>query len=356
MTGIFTNWCYKELIKTIFFCLAAFYLLYVLIDYSSRISSYQAIRFQWWMLFEYYGLIFIRRLEVLFPFALLIATASTLQTVWQLHGWIPLLQGGRSLKKLLTPFYVVGVISTLFLWYNEQSLIPLAMKRLNHIESLYFHKGEGISELNTRSSIRLKEGGALFFDSFDAQKQALVDVWYLPRWNEIWHIEKLDISKERPVGEKVDAFTVGTHLIQEQDFREKVTFDKMHVTWEHLLEASVDPLNLSISDLIGQQFDEVVSPQEKNEGFATLLKKLLFPTLACLAVLGIIPYFVTFERDPPFFLFYLAAILAYLGFYLLISSLYLISAAHVFSPLLALLIPFSALWGLLLRKQQSGPV
>jgi Predicted permeases len=346
---IFSKWCFKELAKTLFFCLAAFYLLYVLIDYSSRISNYHSIRFEWLMLFEYYGLIFIRRLEVLLPFALLIATASTLQSIWQLHGWVFLLLGGRSLNYLLRPFYLAAAVSCVFLIYNEQSLIPWAMKRLNHIESLYFHKGEGISELNTRSSLRLKEGGVLFFDTFDAKKQALFDVWYLPHWNEIFHIERLDISKAMPVGFQVDH-------IQENSYVDHVAFNEMHVTWQDLLEATLDPLNLSITDLVSHLFNRVLSPQERCECLATLLKKLLFPTLALFAVFFIIPPFVTFKRDVPFFFYYLVAILAYLGFYLLISALYTTAAANVFSPLLALLLPFSALLGIILWKQKRGSI
>lgn len=340
---IFNRWCLRELVKTICISLSAFYLLYVLIDYSSRISNHHAIRFEWLTLFEYYGLIFIRRLEVLLPFALLIATASTLQTIWQLHGWIPLLQGGRPLTTLLRPFYAVAILSTVFLLYSEEALIPFAMKRLNHIESLYFHKGEGISELNTRASIRLKEGGVLFFGSFDAKEQTLYDVWYLPHWNELVHIEQLDISHSKPVGYLVDAFTLDHNGIEEKKFADKELFDQMHVTWRDLLKSSIDPLNLSISELFYNQFEEVLSPPERNEYLATLLKKLLFPFLAFLAVLSIPPFFVSFQRDIPFLLYYLAAVLGYVGFYLFISSLYVVSSANVLSPWIALPLPMGAL-------------
>lgn len=353
MIGVFNRWCFREVLKTLFFCLAAFYLLYVLIDYSSRISNHHTLRFEWWTLFEYYGLLFIRRLEVLLPFALLIATASTLQSIWQLHGWGFLMLGGRPLKKLLRPFYAMALATCLFLIYNEEALIPWAMKRLNHIESLYFHKGEGVSELNTRSLLRLKEGGVLFFDAFDAKRQELFDVWYLPRWNELYHIEKLDISKAMPMGYQVDAFEVERGLVHENSYLDEAPFNEMHVTWQDLLESALDPLNLSITELTQHLSERILSPQERCEFLATLLKKLLFPTLALFVVWMILPYFVTFKRDVPFILYYLVAILIYLGFYLLISSLYTVAAANVFSPLLALLLPFGAVLCVTLWKRFS---
>lgn len=356
MIGVFNKWCYKEIIKAMFFCLASFYLLYILIDYSSRISSYQAIRFEWMMLAEYYGLIFIRRLDVLLPFALLIATASTLQTIWQLHGWVPLLLGGKSIRRLMFPFYTVAVLASIFLLYNEQTLIPLAMKRLNHLESLYFHKGEGISELNTRSILRLKDGQVLFFDAFDAKSETLFDVWYLPTWNEIWHMEKLDISQKVPLGTTIDHFEKEELSITNKGFFETKDFEGMHVGWQDLLESAIDPLNLSISDLFLHLKNDYLSPQERAEFTATFLKKILYPMLAILAVLAIVPYFVTFKREASFFLYYLGAVLAFIGFYLLVSSLYVIAAANVFSPYLALVLPFSALLGFTLWKQKRGSV
>src|SRR5262245_5420866 len=70
----------KETLKVLILFIVCFYGLYVLIDFSSHATSYHHhhIRFRLSELTSYYLSDFVKRLDVLLPFALLISTIKTL--------------------------------------------------------------------------------------------------------------------------------------------------------------------------------------------------------------------------------------------------------------------------------------
>ena len=64
----------KQTLKTFFLFICCFYSLYVLIDYATHLHHFHHSKtaFQWQVVFFYYLFDFIKLLEVLIPFALLI--------------------------------------------------------------------------------------------------------------------------------------------------------------------------------------------------------------------------------------------------------------------------------------------
>lgn len=340
---IFNRYVLKSIGGVVFLFLACIYFLYILIDYSSRVSAFSLLRFNLPQLSIYYGVLFIRSLEVLLPFALLLGVLRTLQSIHKQNGWVALLTSGFSLKRLLLPFLFCGLLATGILFINEQHFLPYALKKLNYLESLYLHKGEGVGEINERVSVKLRDGSRLFFESIDAKRYSLHDVWHLTGWDEVWHAERLDVSKDMPVAHFVDFFQRSdTGEFIHKEYSAVKSFPDMDFVFDDLMEMVSAPATQSITDLV-HLAQENRGLAEQREVLSALLSKLFLPWLALLAVIGPIPFSITFTRKSPFFLVYFVSIFGLLSFYLLIKAAIIVANASVVSPFIAIGIPFLAM-------------
>jgi lipopolysaccharide export system permease protein len=230
-------------------------------------------------------------------------------------------------------------MATVILFINEQHFLPYALKKLNYLESIYLHKGEGVGEINERVSVKLKDGSRLFFESIDAKEMELFDVWYVPNWQMVWHLERLNVADDVPKGYFVDHF-------HRDDTGEFVHIESMptHVfemdfVFDDLMEMVSAPATQSITELM-KMAGEKRGVSEQQEVVSALLSKLFLPWLALLAAVAPIPFSITFSRKSPFFLIYFFSIFGLLAFYLLIKAAIIIANASVVAPFVAIGIPF----------------
>jgi lipopolysaccharide export system permease protein len=345
--GIWDRLLFRRLLGTILLFLISFFFIYVLIDFASRVSGMEGMRKSPQLLVRYYGAVFIKRLELLLPFALLLGTIRTLQILYRERGFVSALMTGTRLKRLLFPFYMIGFFSLLLLWSNEEWIVPRALKEINWIESLYFKQG-GIGEIHGKIVVQTEEGGRLFFLNIEPYERTLQEVYYLPSWNKFFHMEFLDLKEKVPIGHFVDTF----ERKEEGDWslikRENILpIEQLKVVWDDLFGLVSQPNQFPLSTLIKKvQYPEKSSPMEKEEIATTLTKKILFPALPWLAILAVIPFGISFSRAVSFFSLYSMALFLFFSTYLSLSAL-LIPA----SPLLVV-IPFSLLV-LIIKKKHT---
>ena len=78
LTTIWERYFLKELFKVFFLFLFCFYGIYVLVDYATHSHSFHNYHFSFLNIAIYYAYEFIMRMDVLIPFAILLATIKTL--------------------------------------------------------------------------------------------------------------------------------------------------------------------------------------------------------------------------------------------------------------------------------------
>ncbi len=340
---IFNRYIFRSIFSVVFLFLGCIYFLYILIDYSSRVSAQALLRFDLSTLSFYYLALFIRSFEVLFPFSLLLGVLKTLQMIQRQNGWIAMLSSGAPLRRLLLPFAVAGLAGTALLYLNEQLLLPRALRELNYVENVYFHKGEGVGDTNDRVSVRLSKGSRLYFYSIDPINKELGDVWYLPVWGEIWHMEKFNVGSK--MGTHVDHFlqTKDVPFAHQNSFLEH-DFESIDFQWSDLMEMVSSPSSYSITGLVHKlAYETEMGAAERQETRVALLAKLLMPWLAFLVCIAPLSYGITFSRQSLFFWIYLVAIFSLLAFYLVMKSSIILASASILSPFLAIGIPFLAI-------------
>jgi len=123
---IITRHLLSEFLQHLFYCLAAFCMIFLLYDLFDHIGAFISSDVSWRKILYYYGSLLVTSLEFLAPASLLLAT---LYTLWQLtrNSEITAMRAsGISLYRIMQPFVVVGLIFTAITGGVKEFITPKA--------------------------------------------------------------------------------------------------------------------------------------------------------------------------------------------------------------------------------------
>lgn len=340
---IWERYFLKQLLTIFILFIVCFYGLYILIDYSNRGNVYRAFHFSFADLIWYYSYLFLQRLDILLPFAFLIATIRTLCQLNMRNELIALMASGIKLKRLLRPFLFFAFFLTAILYLNNQFFLPHAWKNLRQLEDSRFEEKE-IHEQNEKVHyVLLKDESTLLFHSYDSAREILHDVYWIRSMDDIYAIKRFFPYQEEPKGESVNHFTRNktgklllkeswnTHLFPEINFNQKA-----------LVESLVLPQEQSLVDL-GKKLP--INKQEFSDRDAQILTsfyyKLAMPWLCVLVFIGPAPYCLKFTRQLYVFMIYLCSMFGTVAFYLVLNTAMVMGENQVIPPILAIGVPFA---------------
>lgn len=341
---IWQRYFIKEVLKTALLFLACFYGLYVLIDYASHASSFHrgASAFSWQILGFYYLLEFVRHLEILLPFALVLATIKTLTGLNTHHELVALMASGVKLKTLLRPFILLAVAAAALLYLNTEVLVPHAMRQLKVLND-----ARALTKERNRTSrvqhLVLEDGSTVLYQSYDSSQQYFFDAYWIRSLNEIYRIKFLYPYTKVPSGHFVDVLTrqKNGNLTVTTSHSERA-FPGMKFNKQTLFESMTLPEELSYSDL----WSKIPSIEEiKSEKQAQMLTsfyfKLAMPWLSFLAVIAAAPFCVRFSRTQPLFYIYALSIFGLVAFQIVMDSAMILGERQVLPPHWAIWAPFA---------------
>lgn len=340
---------FKETLKTFFLFIFCFYFVYVLIDYATNLHSFHSstTKFQWTTLFFYYFFDFIKLLEVLIPFSLLISTIKTITNLNVHNELIALLASGVKLKRLLRPFILIALFFTALLYFNTEILLPLSLKELKSFDlekSVAKAKNAGTKPV---LHLMLEDGSTLLFQEFDTEQKRFNDAYWIRSIDEIYRIkylypEKLHLKKLLPEGEFVDHLTrdANGNLTSKGSFKSK-NFPEMHFNKQTLFESMTTAEEQSVLDLHAKipSFTEIKS-EKQAQLLTSFYYKLAMPWLCLLAVIAPIPFCVRFTRHLPLFMIYAGSIFGLVAFYIIMNASLVLGERQVLSPAVAIGTPF----------------
>jgi len=345
MIKIWERYFLKETLKTFFLFIFCFYGLFVLVDYASHAASFHrgSTSFQWKVIGFYYLLEFIKRLEVLAPFALLLATVKTLTTLNVHNELIALMASGVKLKRLMRPFLLVGLFFTVLLYLNTELLLPHVLKQIKHMDnarSLTKHKNRNQPSVG---HLVLEDGSTLLFQNYDSSKENFFDAYWIKSVDSIYRIKFLFPNKELPYGKFVD------HLKRDRSGELKLEnshvkkgFPEIKFNKQTLFETITSPEEQSYSELWAKT-PSMTNPQSEKQSqlVATYFYKLAMPWLCLLAVVGPMPYCIRFTRHLPLFSIYACSIFGLVAFYIIMDAALVLGERQALSPALAIWPVFS---------------
>lgn len=341
---IWQRYFLKQHLSAFFLFIFCFYGLYVLIDYATHAHYFHqsSTDLQWKAVFSYYLFDFVKILEVLIPFSLLIATIKTVTSLSVHNELVALLTNGIKLKKLLRPFLFVGLFFTLFLALNTQIFLPEALKELkafNHQKAV-----AKVKKLGTKPilNISLEDGTTLIFQDYDAIEERFFDAYWIKSIDNIYRIKFLYPKEKKPKGTFVTHFTRSSTgaLESKASYSEKI-FSDMHFNKQTLFEWVTTAEEQSYASLLNKipSLNEIKS-EKQAQLVTSFYYKLAMPWLALLAVIGPIPFCVRFTRNLSLFMIYAWSIFALVAFNIIMHSAQVLGERQVLFPAFAIGIPF----------------
>lgn len=328
------------------FCILffGFFALYVLLDYSSHTGTFHKnqIHFQWQELVSFYLCEFVNRLDVLLPFAILVATIKTLCQLNANHELVALLSGGVNMRTLLRPFFGLGLIFTAVMYLNTQFFVPIATTNLKSVSE----EGRKLKKKKLHEPmvehLALADDTKLVYQNFDQERQRFYDAYWVKSYDEIYRIKYLYPYSSVPRGEYIEYLKrdeTGS-LMREATYAAR-DFSEMRFNKKKLIETTTLPEQLSLTSLwekittaAGERTDKQV------QLLTTFYVRLAMPWLCLLAVIGPAPFCVNFSRTLPVFLIYAVAAFIFIAFYLVIESAEVMAKRQVFSPFAGIAAPF----------------
>lgn len=350
--AIWKRYILKHFLKMFCLFLCCFYGLFVIIDYSTHTNSFtSSSSIEWSHLIVYYLFVFASRSDILIPLAILIASIYTTYTLNSRMELIALRASGFSLFTLMRPFILCGLLGTLFMFANEEFILPHALPYLKKIESQTKHQRKNQHRSVSVNSLVLEDGSLFFYQSYDDQEKRFFDTYWIESIDSVYRMKYLmphTQESNTPIGYFVDHLTRNTlgELEQEKEHRElplpQIKFGK-----EKLQSTLIDPDCLSISDLCHQvkqlNFNEM--NDKESHMITSLYSKCTIPWLSLFAALAPAPFCARFSRQHPFFLIILCSLFGLIAFYLFLDAAAVISRRQLVSPAIAIAGSFLAISG-----------
>jgi lipopolysaccharide export system permease protein len=322
----------------------------VLIDFTSHAThfhhTHQAIH--WPEVGLYYLSDFAKRMEVLIPFALLLATIKVLCSLNIHHELVALMASGIPLKLLLRPFLLLALICIILLYANTEWLVPRAMNALKTIEETHQRQRRQALKLPTVQHLVLEDESTLIFQHYETSRLLFFNAYWIKSIDDVMHLETLDPYAEVPTGYGVDRFVrLPSGQLEHREFHAALPLTAMRFNKERLMETLTPPEELPFAALWKKHPASFDAASEKEAKVMTVLYyKLALPWLSLLAVIAPAPFCLRFTRQLPIFFIYACSIFGLVAFYLLIDASMLLGKRQLLPPLVAIGGPFLLGFGL----------
>jgi lipopolysaccharide export system permease protein len=326
-TKIWERHFLSEFTKSLFTFLAGFYALYVLIDYANHTSNFHRhnVQFDWQKFVVYYLCDFVRQLEVLLPFALLIASIRTLCNLNVHNELIALMSGGTSIKTLMQPFIMIGLLCTALMYINAEWILPKALEELKYVNESRAKTHNKYNHETLVQTISLEDGSTFIFSNYDAAKKMFYDTYWIRNIDDVYRIKYLYTNMETdeiPQGRFVEHLTRTTkgELTKTESFN-LLDFPDVHFNQKTLFETISSPEEESLTALSKKLPANKTWLSEKEAQIQTAFyRKLVLPWFCLLAIIGPAPFCLRSTRQLPVFFIYAGSIFGMVAFYLLLSA------------------------------------
>lgn len=340
---IWKRYIVKETLKVFFLFLACFFFLYAMIDYSLHMQDFVSDkRIHFSHILAYYSFQFIKRADLLVPLALLVATMKVLFAMNQKGELIALQSSGLARKKIARPFFILALFCALFNLLSSEFFLPSSLNQLDHFRQKHFRHSRSGNRKTPIHVLPLKDRSKIIYQIEDKEKKLYLDVFWVRSANEIWRMHSMTNDPENPVGYFVD------HMKRDQqgNFEKVKSFETYRFDqfrWQvNVNHKGYSPIeNRSLRELMRLLLRKDKTPAyEYSQALTYFLFKLTMPFLSLLAVTAVLPFCIRHSRNLPIFLSYAIALFSFVAFFALMDAAVILGENLIYSPYLAILLPF----------------
>lgn len=347
LTTIWERYILKKIFVMFSLCLFGFYALYVLINYSSHSSSFHHYHLSFRDIISYYLYNFITQVDILVPFAFLIACTHTLCSLNAHNELTALLMAGVTKKRVLAPFFFCALVLILFLYASAEFASPLAAQHYRQYEQLRASSKHSKRNHPYIQQIALADGSSVIFQNYNSLTKSFEDAYWIKSIDDIYRIGVLEPTNTAAIGTDIEHLKRDDagNLVVAEKFTTKVLPDLVF-NKKSLQETVTDPDGFALSALHEKgSGSEALNSEKDARLLTTYYRKLALPLACFLALLIPIPLCMQFTRVLPTFLIYATGILVLVAFFLVMNAASHLGERQVVSPALAIWVPCLAFLG-----------
>lgn len=356
LKSIWERYLFSELLKVFILFLSCFFFLYALIDYSLHVQDFIVDKqIQIKHVTTYYIFQFIKRSSLLLPLALLVATLKVLLTMNARGELVALGSCGISRRKILRPFFLLGVLCTLFNLASNEFFLPSSLNHLDNFREKHFKHSRRGNRKEPVHVLPLKDRSKIIYQTEDKEKKLYLDVFWIRSSDEIWRINSLSTDPQNPVGHFVDKLERNSlgNFEKIESFK-SYRFDKFRWQPDPTGKGHIPLENRSLSELtrLMVQKDRTTA-YEYPQALTHLLFKAASSFLSLLVIAAGAPFCLRHSRNLPLFSIYAIALFGFIAFFAMMDAAVIMGENQVVSPFIAILAPLAlcgAAFGLHYRK------
>jgi len=346
MKKIWQRYLLRQIGTTFLFILICLFVVFILLDFSIH-----GVRFlkrgatDGIDIFIYYFRLFAMHLELFLPLTFLLTTLKVLFDLNHHFELVALQMAGLSRKTLLRPFFLFAALLSLVCYINSQWFAPDAILSAQTFKTLH-SKTKKRAPRSPLQSIALPDDSELVYQSFDAEKQELFDVFWVRSSEDIWHMKFLRIDISPPQGHFID------HLIRKERLEKSESFDarpfpELPMNPDTKPKAFIPFESRSLTTLL---HEAIYASSNKASVRTHLQYKLALPLLSLLGLLAIAPLTMRFSRDRPTLLIVALSLFGFLALKTLFDSLLILGENQVLPSWVAMWLPLLALFAYSIKR------
>ena len=340
----------KKFLKLFLFSLLNCFLLYSLVEYSMHMNDFfKGHDWQVSEIFLHYLTQFLKRLDFLFPVALLLSVVHTLTILNRENQWLVLQIAGLSSRKLVHPFLIISFCCSGILYANSEYFLPHLLKKGS---ARVFFSSHALRGTDRQCHVLpVKDNSKIFYRLFEPKKQLFSDVFWVKNFDEIWRIKYLTVELPYPVAEFAD------HLMRNhQGNLEKVeSFERIPI--KELSFSSHEQFRVDLEELTSFSRKGIVHLYKNLDHFskrscyrskilAVLTFRVCIPLISPLLIIALAPFCLIYRDRRAAVWIYGVGLFSLFTFYTLSDAMLILNG--VISPTVGVILPFVcalAIWG-----------
>lgn len=335
---------FHQLLKTLFFALACFYLLYIVIDYSIHSHHFSKNTHLGWIdVGTYYFYLLTKRSDLVLPLAFIIASNKVLLGLNQSHAMIALLVGGLNKLILLRPLFLTALLVAMVLFVNFESITPRALAYLEMFEHQNFKKPSAHNYAKTSAyRLSIDQSTFLLFSKYHVQDQYFEDVYYIRAPEDIWKMKRLELTEQGSAGHYVEHLVRDAQnlLIKEHSYP-YLLFPHLQIDPSFYKQADIPLEQKSLSSLYALLQNNASTPSIASAPALTqLMFKLSTPFISFLLIIACAPFCMNFSRKLPIFMIYAMSIFGVIAFFIIMDACVILGENKTVNPYIIISMPY----------------
>jgi lipopolysaccharide export system permease protein len=337
---LWQRYLYKEALKTLILSLFCFFVLFAVIDYSVHMRNFLRIKqIDPLMIVAYYGLQFIKHLDILLPLSLLVATIKVLRTMSERHELLALQAAGVPAKRIVLPFLSMALAAVCLNFAGAELFLPASTKYTENFQTTYLKRST--FEKDRLRVLELKDGSRLAFQHFDNTTTTFHDLFWIRSVDDIWRIKSLKLDRNNPTAPPlcnyVDHITRGNDGgLHKVDSYEEIRLAPLKAGSYQIKKSQLSFESYSLSKLFKELHKEKNHLGEISSEF---FMKCARPFLPLLAILSIVPFCLRYSRLASAMPLYSLGIFGTIAYFVVIQAGGILTQNQIVTPWVSIIAP-----------------